>query len=341
MNDNNKDPILVDARPTLRHIGACDAARAWADQQAYHSAKSLWDACPLGLWTAWLLKELVARSARPNKQWVRFAHRLVAPIVYKLDAEPRLAATKEAFHKVEGWLNNTVSDDELRRAEADILGGRTISADAAARAVGHLIHQAVGNGDQRFSTICHEVALAQGENGCTDRDARMGSSIRAHIPWEKVERALLALYDVRDPDYPERNEVTLIAAFVSGQPVTQGRLRDLLCVGLEGGIGYWGRAGVSFDAETTPWPGEREHVAYLNAPLRHGGQVLIHPHDDKSPGPTYARSYPVDRQTLVGGLQIMARDYASNYQDFINGDEDAITGDVFLQCVCFGKLVFS
>lgn len=45
-------------------------------------------------------------------------------------------------------------------------------------------------------------------------------------------------------------------------------------------------------------------------------------------------------QLVSRGLQIMASTNAKHFYDFVSGDFDAITADVFLQCVVYGTVIF-
>ena len=345
------DNILIDGRNTLKHLGACKGATGWAEEQADHSARALWEACPRPSWALWLLYALYARGAINIKQLVRAVRSFVALVVRELDSEPQLGAARRAFHRVEGWLDGTVSSEDLRIDGTCIVSGYTANADGAARAVSLLIYTAIEETAEHLLSLRFYVEGVLIPQGATSDDddtrrarGRMLDALHEGLPWNEVEAALLALYVVRDPDYPERNEATLIAGVVGGVAITHGRIRDLLCVGLEGGIGYWGRARVLFQSEDkSPWPGEKEYSPDLDAPLRVGGLLSIQAHPDSGligdEGPR--TRHHVQLASLLEGLDIMANDYASNFQDFVNGDEAAITGDVFLQCVCFKKLVFS
>ena len=43
---------------------------------------------------------------------------------------------------------------------------------------------------------------------------------------------------------------------------------------------------------------------------------------------------------LCKGFQLMATKYPAHFADFISENEDAVTADVFLQCVALGELVY-
>ena len=46
------------------------------------------------------------------------------------------------------------------------------------------------------------------------------------------------------------------------------------------------------------------------------------------------------RESIRSGLRVMAERYGRHFGDFLAGREDAITGDVFLQCSLLGEVVF-
>ena len=43
---------------------------------------------------------------------------------------------------------------------------------------------------------------------------------------------------------------------------------------------------------------------------------------------------------LKEGLTQMAGTYPKHFEDFMNENEDAITGDVFIQCIMFGEVIY-
>jgi hypothetical protein len=46
------------------------------------------------------------------------------------------------------------------------------------------------------------------------------------------------------------------------------------------------------------------------------------------------------QETFAKGFEIMAQKYGRHFGDFMNENEDAITADVFLQCVALGEVVY-
>jgi hypothetical protein len=49
----------------------------------------------------------------------------------------------------------------------------------------------------------------------------------------------------------------------------------------------------------------------------------------------------LDMAAIKNGLKVMAEKYPHHWQDFVSENDDAITGDVFLQCCLFGEIVYA
>lgn len=114
--------------------------------------------------------------------------------------------------------------------------------------------------------------------------------------------------------------------------IPASRIADLFITAFEGGSGYWAASA----ALTTPNPDTLSaRPWYSDASLydRPDFKIIITNEEEKE-------AYAIDRAALEKGLQIMATKYASHFGDFLNDNEDAITADVFLQCVALGKIVY-
>lgn len=114
------------------------------------------------------------------------------------------------------------------------------------------------------------------------------------------------------------------------------RIADLLCGGFDGGMtAQWARI-VKYEwAKGTKRP---EHP-YVEAAFLPGCAVIIedaYERKGKKPGPTYR----LDRDALLNGLRIMADKYPFHFAAWINENDDAITGDVFIQCCTLGDIVY-
>ena len=77
--------------------------------------------------------------------------------------------------------------------------------------------------------------------------------------------------------------------------------------------------GITFDSQVPIWPGCGLSITVLND----------------------SRLYFLEQGDLKTGLEIMARDYAEHFRDFETQDDCGSTGDVFLQCCLFGKVVYA
>lgn len=127
------------------------------------------------------------------------------------------------------------------------------------------------------------------------------------------------------------------------------RVRGLLCCALEGGSNYW-----YFDLEyripdgTTlddfspggrlnPRHPEGPHHDWTRPyiiPFVEGGALIMGADDGEE------RVHVLDREVLAKGLQVMADKYPRHFSDFLDENDDADTGDCFLQCCLFGTMVF-
>jgi hypothetical protein len=122
--------------------------------------------------------------------------------------------------------------------------------------------------------------------------------------------------------------------------IADQRVKDLLCSAIEGGSNYWyvivgyvyppGRAREDYKPEDDP--------RYMIVPLEVGGAVRFRTLDnDKIDG---TNQWQLDRDTIKRGFQIMHDKYPRHFTNFVAENDDAETGDVFLQCCLFGELVF-
>ena len=109
-------------------------------------------------------------------------------------------------------------------------------------------------------------------------------------------------------------------------------VQDVLCNGLEGGIGYWGGIenyvfpeGKTTDDYTYP---------HLELPFEDGGAVILKDHYGDE------EDLKIDKEALERGLQIMANKYQWHFMNILNDNADAETGDVLVQCATMGDIVY-
>ncbi len=119
--------------------------------------------------------------------------------------------------------------------------------------------------------------------------------------------------------------------FIPG--ITVERVKDLLCCALEGGSNYW------YWIDRFNYPGEKVtplKFPHLDLPFLDGGSLSISDREHIEKG-----EFTLDRTAMKKGLELLQEKYPKHWADFITENDDAITGDVFLQCALFGEVVFS
>lgn len=111
------------------------------------------------------------------------------------------------------------------------------------------------------------------------------------------------------------------------QPVTDERVWDLLVTATEGGSNYW--------YVITKHNRKEVGAEYIHeAPLKEGGYMVVKDQYGDFP------AKKITRKELELGLDIFAKKHPRHFANWVNENDDAETGDVFLQCVCFGDVVY-
>lgn len=124
------------------------------------------------------------------------------------------------------------------------------------------------------------------------------------------------------------------------------KICGLLCCAREGGSNYWLRhIRVTYPESDIPKvyinesEGDRGPNASQWEPLyvcpltEHGYWDVTIDEDDAKP-------IRLDREAIERGLKLMRDKYPRHFGDALAGNEDAETGDVFLQCALLGELVY-
>jgi len=84
--------------------------------------------------------------------------------------------------------------------------------------------------------------------------------------------------------------------------------------------------------------GEYENPKYSDPKFwRNGGRMLLR---IENPDDENEMTKEVGLSEIVSGLTVMARDYASHFNDFVDENDDAATADVFGQMLSYGKLIY-
>jgi hypothetical protein len=133
------------------------------------------------------------------------------------------------------------------------------------------------------------------------------------------------------------NVVTEISVKVS---ITKRRIADMLCCAFEGGSNYWYWIDKFIKPPKLEWQGDPEQVfQHLDYPLNTGGALIIS--DKGSDEPVKSKkTYRLDLESITKGIQVMAEKEPRHFADFLGEDDDATTGDVFLQCCLFGEVIY-
>ena len=110
--------------------------------------------------------------------------------------------------------------------------------------------------------------------------------------------------------------------------ISEQRLEDLVVLAVEdGGYGSF----IMFDIVPST-----TGLEYYKVPLTENGTIIfLDKYEEDSDDKFY-----LDRVAIQRGLTIMSKDYPHQFGLFINEADDAITGDVFLQCALLGEVVY-
>jgi hypothetical protein len=145
------------------------------------------------------------------------------------------------------------------------------------------------------------------------------------------------------------------------QEIPESRIRDLLTCALEGGSNYWYeivgyilpdgicyqdfREGGKFTTEDYYHP--TELIPFLPGcalqfrnPFLPGGALQFR--NEVLAGKLYlidSQKILLNLETIQRGLESLAKKYPKAWANFIDENEDAETGDMFLQCCLFGEVI--
>jgi len=118
------------------------------------------------------------------------------------------------------------------------------------------------------------------------------------------------------------------------QEIQFERVQDLLCNALEGGSNYW----YQIDDYIYPHGETKESLKiqfeHIELPFK-GGTIVFSDLEDEKREKTY-----LTLASIAEGLQIMADKFSTHFADFMSENDDATTGDVFLQCCLFKDVIY-
>ena len=109
-------------------------------------------------------------------------------------------------------------------------------------------------------------------------------------------------------------------------------ISNLLCCAFEGGSNYWLRS------TAYQMNGDTVRADRTTLPLEDGGTVVCTLQDEHTKGAGVL--YRLDRAAILRGLAAMQEKAPKHFGDALAGNDDATTGDVFLQCALFGEVIY-
>lgn len=105
--------------------------------------------------------------------------------------------------------------------------------------------------------------------------------------------------------------------------ITNQQIADLFVTAYEGGSNHW----IEWIISASRYRDPESYGPNMNP------HCLVAGDDD-------VENRVINWDTIQTGLKIMEETYTSHWSDLINDNMDADTADVFLQCVCFGEIVY-
>ena len=117
------------------------------------------------------------------------------------------------------------------------------------------------------------------------------------------------------------------------------RIQDLLCCALEGGSNYWYLITSFRKPKSMPVRTDDKQIfRHLDYPVNPRGALTFSvKHEELG---NMKKRYILNRKTIQAGLRIMAKNFPRHFTNFQQENEDADTGDVFLQVCLFGEVVY-
>lgn len=127
-----------------------------------------------------------------------------------------------------------------------------------------------------------------------------------------------------------------MAEFKIDITVSPATLCDTFCTAVETGSGYWlnGFKLEWSENETTerPWYADPEVFA--------GDFKIACTYDDPEGDDGAEATKVITPEDVKGGLEFMLRNHVRHFADMVAENGDAITADVFIQCVLFKEVVY-
>ena len=119
--------------------------------------------------------------------------------------------------------------------------------------------------------------------------------------------------------------------------VEKREIAYLLCSAFEGGVGYWCRIMDTVEPEEATESELKDFPPYCSFPLE-GGAVVCR-RDEEETDSQYT-PLVLNEESIRKGLSLMALKYSHHFSDFMSGNFDVLTGDVFVQCCLLGEIEY-
>lgn len=161
---------------------------------------------------------------------------------------------------------------------------------------------------------------------------RLFDGILFRMAYPKEDSSLLS----NTPKYKEMLE----AARFKGQDTPsrfdfyKENIHSLLVSAFEGGSNYW-----YFISESNK---DKYNCRFDEVAFQDGGFFIIGDKEEWD-GEKFVNNdltVKVDRAKLEKGFEIFEKNHKKHFADFVSENDDATTADVYLQCVCFGEIIF-
>lgn len=127
--------------------------------------------------------------------------------------------------------------------------------------------------------------------------------------------------------------------------ISDQRVKDLICSGFEGGVGYWCQImdfnnphnePVDFNHIDIPFVKDGAIIcqAFVEADSQDEDDYWLDEDGIRLP------LLKLDKAACQRGLSIMQAKYPRHFSDFLAENDDADTGDVFIQCALLGEIIY-
>ncbi len=129
-----------------------------------------------------------------------------------------------------------------------------------------------------------------------------------------------------------------VAVVTVTSTISRSRIADLLISALEGGSNYWYYLR-RYEMAASLDIGEFAH-GHITIPLTKGCTAVIIVKEECVGDVNAGREFRLNLDSVAKGAQIMSEKYPRHWGDFLSENDDAETGDVFLQCCLFGDIIY-